>query len=101
MKKRRSLTLLTVAIVLVIFGLAFAATQKDDQKNEQRTSTAGYKIKGTMEPIPGHSFPKSWGRVVTYFVQPAGAGHRFFGVRGKRWNNPVRASGFGLGQASH
>jgi len=34
-------------------------------------------IKGTMDPVPGHSFPKSWGRVVTYFVQPTGAGHRF------------------------
>ena len=78
MKKRQSLTALTVATVITIFGLGLAATRKGNQKNEQQISTAGYKIKGTMEPIPGHSFPKSWGRVVTYFVQPSGAYHRFF-----------------------
>ena len=69
MKKKRSLTVLTVAIVLTIFGLGLAATQRDNQKNKGQTTT-GYQITGTLEPIPGYSVPKSWGRLVTYFIHP-------------------------------
>ncbi|HLE64091.1 MAG TPA: hypothetical protein VI750_13160 [Pyrinomonadaceae bacterium] len=76
MRRKRSLTVLMAVIALTIFGLGPAATQGDNQENKQPT-TIGYKIKGSMDPVPGHSFPKSWGRVVTYFVQPTGAGHRF------------------------
>lgn len=78
MKKRRSLTVLAVAIVLTIFGLGLAATQRDNQKNEGQTLTTSYKIKGTLDPVPGYSFPKNWGRLVTYFIQPSGAYHKLF-----------------------
>lgn len=61
MKKRRSLTALAVAIVLAIFGLGLAATQRDNQKNKQQTLTAGYKIKGTMVRFQGNPFPKAGG----------------------------------------
>jgi len=78
MRRKRSLTVLMAVIALTIFGLGPAATQGDNQEiKQQPTSTTSYKIKGSLEPVPGHSFPKSWGRVVTYFVQPTGAGHRF------------------------
>lgn len=78
MKKRRSLTALAVAIVLAIFGLGLAATQRDNQENKQQTLTPGYKIKGTLDPVPGYSVPKSWGRLVTHVIQPSGAYHKLF-----------------------
>jgi hypothetical protein len=98
MKKRRSLTVLTGAIVLTIFGLGLAATQRENQKNKGQATT-GYKITGTLEPIPGYSVPKSWG--TGNLFHPSWKGCQVLGVRGRRWNNPDGACGFGLGQASH
>jgi len=56
---------LTLAVVLALSGLSFGAGLWDVPETNQQTSTPGYRIKGNLEPIPGHSFPKSWGRLVT------------------------------------
>ncbi|MEK6407361.1 MAG: hypothetical protein AABN34_10385 [Acidobacteriota bacterium] len=78
MKNRRVQTICILALVLTIFGWGLASVQKDHQKDKPKSSTADYKITGTIDPVPGQSIPKSWGRLVNYVFDPRRSDRKLF-----------------------
>jgi hypothetical protein len=65
-KHRRMLTLCIVASICMAFGLGFAAAQQTEEDKRQILMT-DYKVTGTIDAVPGQTFPRSWGRLVNVF----------------------------------
>lgn len=65
-KHRRTLSLCVIGFVCTAFGLGFAPAEQGQQDKRQVMMT-DYKITGTIDPVSGQTFPKSWGRLVNVF----------------------------------
>jgi hypothetical protein len=66
MNRRRVLAVGIVALVISGLTVGFVSGQKDQAKDKSETLGTNYKITGNIDPVPGQTFPKSWGRLVNY-----------------------------------
>ena len=70
----------TVFIASLGFGLGQEVGNRDKGDKRQAIGT-DYKITGYIDPMPGQSFPNSWGRLVNY----QGVGDQYGRVREQRF----------------
>ena len=59
-----------VAVTCLAFGLGFAAAQRGLEDKRQILLT-NFKVTGTIEPVPGQTFPRKWGRLVNLVFDPS------------------------------
>src|ERR1700738_2261218 len=68
MKHNRTLIICMAALVLASFGMGLATAQKGQEQDKRQVLMADYQITRDIDPQPGQSFPKNWGRLVNYVL---------------------------------
>jgi len=81
MKQPRNWAFLTGLIVLLCTSV-YVLSQRDHKSDKRSVLGTNYKITGIIEPEPGQSFPRSWGRLVDFSNQ-YGTSEQFFTFEGK------------------
>lgn len=67
MNVRKNLVLSLLGLLGLSVGLGFVlGQQKSTRSDKSMELGTNYKITGHIEPIPGQTFPSSWGRLVNY-----------------------------------
>jgi len=67
MKQPRNWTFLTCLIVFLCTSV-YVLSQRDHKSDKRSVLGTDYKITGIIEPEPGQSFPRNWGRLVGYEI---------------------------------
>jgi len=67
MKKPRNWAFLT-GLIVCLFTLGYVLGQRDHKSDKRGVLETNYKITGIIEPEPGQSFPRNWGRLIGYEV---------------------------------
>ena len=67
MKKPRNWAFLTGLIVL-LFTLGYVSGQTDHKSDKREVLGTNYEITGHIEAQSGQSFPRAWGRLVSYEI---------------------------------
>ena len=65
-----------LSLLILSSGLALVFAQKKaDHSDKRKILGTNYKITGHIDPLPGQSFPKAWGRLVNYAAASNSGGH--------------------------
>lgn len=67
MKQPRNWAFLT-GLIVCLFTLGYVLGQRDHKSDKRAVLETDYKITGIIEPEPGQSFPRDWGRLVGYEI---------------------------------